>query len=100
MTYRLQFHEDAVREWRKLDSSVRRQFEKKLASVLQNPRIPANALSGMKDCYKIKLRKAGVRLVYEVEDAIITISVIAIGKRDKDAVYKMALDRLKSSVQK
>jgi len=100
MTYRLQFHEDAVREWRKLDSSVRRQFEKKLVGVLQNPRIPANALSGMKDCYKIKLRKAGVRLIYEVEDAIITISVIAVGKRDKDAVYKMALDRLKSSGQK
>lgn len=97
MTYRLQFHEDAAREWRKLDSSVRKQFEKKLAGVLRNPRIPANALSGMKDCYKIKLRKAGVRLVYEIEDAIITVSVLAVGKRDKNAVYKIALERLKSS---
>jgi mRNA interferase RelE/StbE len=96
MTYRLQFHEDAVKEWRKLDSSVRKQFEKKFVGVLQNPRVPANALSEMKDCYKIKLRKAGVRLVYEVEDATITVSVITIGKRDKNTVYKMAVERLKS----
>ncbi|HEX7777055.1 MAG TPA: type II toxin-antitoxin system RelE/ParE family toxin [Parvibaculum sp.] len=97
MTYRLEIDEDALKEWRRLDGSVRTQFEKKLAKVLENPRIPASALAGMKDCYKIKLRKAGMRLVYRVEDAIVTVIVIAVGKRDKSAVYETVLARLKSS---
>ena len=38
--------------------------------------------------YKIKLRTAGYRLAYEVIDEEIVVYVLAIGKRDKDAIYK------------
>jgi mRNA interferase RelE/StbE len=48
----------------------------------------------MKDCYKIKLRKAGFRLVYEVRDQELVILVVAIGKRERNAVYKTAAKRL------
>ena len=45
-------------------------------------------LRGYDSVYKIKLRTAGYRLAYEVIDDEIVVYVLAIGKRDKDAVYK------------
>jgi mRNA interferase RelE/StbE len=66
MTYNLEFKESALKEWRKLDSSIREQFKKKLAERIENPRIESSKLSGMPDCYKIKLKSAGYRLVYQV----------------------------------
>jgi mRNA-degrading endonuclease RelE of RelBE toxin-antitoxin system len=56
MTYNLEFKESALKEWRKLDSSIREQFKKKLAERIENPRIESSKLSGMPDCYKIKLK--------------------------------------------
>jgi len=67
---------------------------KKQAERLENPKVPAFALSGMQNCYKIKLRQAGYRLVYLVANNIITITIIAIGKRDKSLVYEKAIPRL------
>ena len=52
--------------------------------------MPSAALSGMPDCYKIKLRAAGYRLVYRVEDEIVFVTVISIGKRERLKVYKTA----------
>ena len=91
--YVLRFLQSARKEWEKLDSTIKRQFQKKLAERLNEPRIPSAALFTMPDCYKIKLRKAGYRLVYRVEDEIITVTVIAVGKRDRGEVYKDAKDR-------
>ena len=93
MSYELAFHPDALTEWGKLDPSVRAQFKKKLAERLVNPRIPAAQLSGRKDRYKIKLRTVGYRLVYEVRDAELIVLVVAIGKRERNAVYKSAVKR-------
>ena len=76
ISYRLRFHELALQEWHKLDAVLREQFKKKLAERLKEPRIPSSALSGMQDCYKIKLRAAGCRLVYRVEDDILYVTVI------------------------
>ncbi len=94
MTYKLVFKQDAQKEWRKLDDTVRLQFKKKLQERLLNPRVEAARLSGMKDCYKIKLRSAGYRLVYEVRDQEIVVSVVAVGKRSKNQVYKIAAKRI------
>ncbi len=57
--------------------------------------MPAAALRGMKDCYKIKLRQAGIRLVYRVDDEVVFVTVITIGRRDSDQVYTQAATRLK-----
>ncbi|EBZ5872249.1 hypothetical protein EC415_02900 [Salmonella enterica subsp. enterica serovar Millesi] len=64
-----------------------------LRERLENPRVPASQLHGRKDQYKIKLRGAGYRLVYSVEDEIITVTVIGVGKRENDAVYKVTRHR-------
>ena len=94
MTYKLRFQELAWAEQEKLDATIRERFKKKLVERLQNPRVPTAALSSMKNCYKIKLRDVGYRLIYQVEDNVISVSVIAIGKREKDKVYKLAKARL------
>ncbi len=94
MSYSLRFHELALKEWRKLNPELQKQFKNKLAERLEEPKIPACALSGMPDCYKIKLRAAGYRLVYRVEDDILFVTVIAVGKRERLAVYSNARKRI------
>ena len=93
MSYELGFHPDALVEWRKLDATVREQFKNKLAERLQHPRVPSARLTGHKDRYKIKLRSVGYRLVYEVWDALLLVIVVAVGKRERNAVYQAAAKR-------
>lgn len=95
MTYSLAFVESALKEWRKLASPIREQFKKKLAERIEHPHVPAARLHNLPDCYKIKLRSAGYRLVYQVDDKIVLVTVIAVGKRDKQAVYAAAAKRTK-----
>jgi len=68
MTYKLRFLPAALKEWEKLGAPIKSQFKKKLAERLENPRVPADKLSGYESVYKIKLRSAGYRLAYEVVD--------------------------------
>jgi len=94
MIYKLRFHELALTEWKKLDGSVQKPLKKKLGERLENPRVPSAALSGMADCYKIKLRGVGYRLIYLVEDDVLFVTVIAVGKRDRNQVYHAAQGRI------
>lgn len=94
MPYRLLFKEQAKKEWDRLDGSVRAQFAAKLRERLAEPRVEAARLSGMADCYKIKLRRAGFRLVYQVRDNELVVSVVAVGKRERNFVYKQAIKRI------
>jgi mRNA interferase RelE/StbE len=94
MPFKLFFKEDAKKEWDKLDMTIRSLFVKKLKERIVHPRIESSRLSGMKDCYKIKLRQVGYRLVYQVRDNELVVSVVAVGKREKNQVYKIAIKRL------
>ena len=76
MAYFLDFDERALKEWRK------------------SPRIEANKLRGMPDCYKIKLRSSGYRLVYQVIDEKVVVFVISVGKRERSEVYSEAVKRI------
>ena len=93
MTYELEFHKLALKEWKKLNPNVREQLKKKLKERLQQPRVPASQLSGMKDVYKIKLRQSGYRLVYKVIEERVVVQVISVGKREKNSVYDLAFSR-------
>ena len=93
MSYELQFKKSALKEWKKLGATIQKQFKKKLSEIIENPHIPSAKLSGANQLYKIKLRQAGYRLVYEVNDEIITVTVISVVKRDKGKVYKAAMKR-------
>ena len=79
MTYELEFDPRALKEWHKLGDTVKAQFKKKLADVLLNPRIDSARLNGLPDCYKIE---------------VVTVFVVAVGKRQHSAVYLDANKRL------
>ena len=94
MSYKLEFKTSALKEWKKLDSALREQFKKKLIERLDQPRVELARLSAMPDCYKIKLRAAGYRLVYQVKDRELIVLVVAVGKRERNEVYKVAQRRM------
>lgn len=95
MTYELAFKKSALKEWKKLGPSVRSLFIRKLKERLTNPHVPSAAVNGGVHLYKIKLRQLGYRLVYRVEDQTVTVTVIAVGKRNRNEVYDLALSRIK-----
>ena len=94
MSYDIEFIPSAEKEFRKLRVDLRKQFVEKLKERSENPRIESARLRGMKDCYKIKLRSSGYRLVYQVIDERIVIKVVALGKRERNEVYQKAQLRL------
>lgn len=73
-------------------------FRSALKRRLITPRVPGSLLRGdLKDCYKIKLAKAGYRLVYAVQDDRLIVLVLSVGKRENSQAYRLAIDRLQST---
>ena len=95
MSYKVKFLPSALKEWNKLAPPIQKQFKKKLIERSESPHNQASQLKGLKNTYKIKLRSAGYRLVYEVSDDEIVIYVIAVGKRDRGLIYSKAEERNK-----
>ena len=95
MTYNLDFHPEALREWEKLNPTIRLHFKKKLKERLENPRVPKDKLSGYGNVYKIKLRSIGYRLAYEVQDEEIIVLVLSVGKRENNSIYNNLSARTK-----
>lgn len=95
--YRLKFLPEALDEWNALDGSIKEVLRKALKKRLEQPRTPGAQLYGeLRDCYKIKLRKQGYRLIYSVEDNVLIVLVLAIDKREDMAAYRSAVERLLS----
>jgi len=93
MSYSLEFHPKALKEWKKLNSALKEQFKKKLKERLENPKVDKDRLSGFDNVYEIKLRSAGYRLAYEVKEEEIVILVLGVGKRENSEIYKNLKDR-------
>lgn len=70
-------------------------IEQHYARVLVNPRVEANRLHSLPDCYKIKLRSSGYRLVYQLIDHEVVVFVVAVDRRDREQAYRKAAERLK-----
>jgi mRNA interferase RelE/StbE len=93
-SYRLAFLPSALKEWKKLSPNIKEQFKRKLAERLSGPQAASSKLAGMPGCCKIKLRAAGYRLVYRVDDDQIVVIVVAVGRRERNLVYKIAAGRI------
>ena len=94
-TYRLKFTAAALAEWKALDGSIKETFRKLLKKRMLQPHLPGSALKGpLFGCYKIKLRQQGYRLIYTVQDDLMTVLVLTINKRENNAVYKSLLKKL------
>ncbi|MCW7761267.1 addiction module toxin RelE [Photorhabdus luminescens] len=95
MIFNIDFDERALKEWCKLDQTIRDQFKKKLRKLQNNPYIESARLHGdLAGCFKIKLRSSGFRLVYQVIEEEIVIWVIAVGKREDAKTYEIACKRI------
>lgn len=93
--YKIRVHEDFKEELDKLAHAIKIKLKKKLEKVVLNPHIPKNRLSGeLHDCYKIKLKSDGVRLIYQVNDDEIYILLLTVGKRADNEVYDAAKKRV------
>jgi mRNA interferase RelE/StbE len=95
MSYSLEFVESTLKEWRKLAPLVRAQFKKKLAERIEHPHVNSARLHNLPNCYKIGLRTVGYRLVYQVDDDIVVVTVVAVGKRDRNAAYRKSARQTK-----
>ena len=92
--FELRFVPAALKEWQQLDKAVQRQFQKKLEKLIVAPRVLSMKLREYTDCYRVKARKAGYRVIYHVSDRYVTITVIRVARRDKDEAYEKLLERL------
>ena len=87
----------ALDEWHRLDGSAKASLKPLLAKRLERPHVTGGKLFGeLNGCYKIKLRRQGVRLIYFVEDSVLIVTVITIGRRESDTVYEAAATRFRS----
>ena len=87
LAYSLAFVPQALREWKKLDPQTCQLFKARLIERLGMPRVASAQLRGHPDRYKIKLRALGYRLVYEVRDQEVLVVVVAVGRRDGNAIF-------------
>ena len=93
--YGLEFRPRALKAWSRLDPESKRRLAQRLAERQSQPRLASAALHGMPNCYKIKLKSPGIRLVYRVEDDRLVILVLAIGKRERREAYVEASRELR-----
>lgn len=96
--YRLMFLPEALAEYRALDGSIRANLKTLLSKRLDEPHVPGGALHGdLVGCYKIKLLKQGIRLIYQVENGRLVVLVLAVDKREDSMAYKAAVGRLEEA---
>lgn len=105
MKWEIEYLPEAVDDVKKLDGSVRKLVAKAIEKVSANP-LPAseggygkplghNSDLNLTGFYKIKLKKQGIRVLYSIVRENDRMTVIIIGARSDEEVYKDAYDRLK-----
>ncbi len=94
-SYQLKFDRDALKEWKKLDGSIKEEFKKALVRRLKSPVVESARLHGnLSNCFKIKSKSSGYRLIYTVDGIEVVVIVLAIGERDKQKAYNAARKRI------
>ena len=89
--YKVRFRPRAEKAFKRLDFSKQQQLARKLDERRRNPRVPADSVREIKDGYTIKLRAAGLRLIYQVRDNELVILVLAVAGREREEAYAEAL---------
>ncbi len=89
MTYKLNFHPDALNEWNTFSDTDKNYFKKKLEQRLENPHIPGSRLSGGYNLYKIKRKRPPLRLTYHANDRDLIVTALSVGKRASDVYTEM-----------
>ena len=103
MTWNIEFLEEAEKDMKKLDHSVRVQVLKGIKKVSQNPlpveeggygKVLGNKRgSNLTNLLKIKFRDLGIRVVYKIERVNGVMKIIVVSARADEQVYKEAAKR-------
>lgn len=95
MIWGIEFLEEAEKDMKKLDNSVRIQVMKGIKKVSSNP-LPAEEGGygkNLTNLMKIKFRDLGVRVVYKVERVDTVMKIIVVSARTDEQVYNEAVKR-------
>ncbi|MGJ0297320.1 hypothetical protein NG744_00015 [Aliarcobacter cryaerophilus] len=100
--YSLKLHDKVYDDLKVLDNALVIKVFKKLKQIQQSSQIGENLgnkngmnLSGFK---KVYIDKKRVRIVFEVQDDILTVYTIAVEQRDDMEVYKKAFIGFKTNI--
>ncbi|MDO8730980.1 MAG: type II toxin-antitoxin system RelE/ParE family toxin [Actinomycetota bacterium] len=80
MTYRIQITPAAARQLRRLDPQARRRIQAAIELLATEPR-PAGATRLVGGAGEWRVRTGDYRVVYEIQDAVLMVLVIAVGHR-------------------
>lgn len=107
MNWQVEYLPEALKDLRELDGSQRLLVRKAIAKVSKNPLskkdgglgTPLGNKSGnnLTGFLKIKLLKAGLRIVYKLVQTEDQMLIVVIGARADDEVYEIAAARKKSN---
>jgi mRNA interferase RelE/StbE len=105
MAYKVELIPEAGDDFDNLDGAVKKQIAKKIDALVENPFLgePLGNKFGINltGFYKLYAIKKKYRIAYHlVGDRLEIIEIIAIGKRDKEEVYRLVAKRLKKLVKK
>ena len=94
--YQLEWTQYSKEDYEQLDGSQKIFVNKALDRIKLRGMEAGQSLHGnLAHCNKLKNKKIGLRIIFrEVEGTIQVIQIVAIGKRDKEKIYKMAEERL------
>lgn len=101
MRWEVEFLEEAKRDMRRLDGSQRVLAVKAIKKVSEDPTAdgygkPLGSKGGtnLTGLFKIKLRKSGIRIVYQLVERDGVMRIVVVGMRTDDEVYREAGKRL------
>lgn len=80
MTYRIELSPAAARQLRRLDPSARRRVQAAIELLAQEPR-PSGAKKLVGGAGEWRVRTGDYRIVYEIDDGVLLILVLAVGHR-------------------
>ena len=88
MEWEVEWTDDSRKDLKELDGSLRKQVLQAIKKVKKNP------VSIFKN--KVVLKKSGIRIVYELVELDGKMTIIVIGARKDEQVYKEAYKRITS----
>ena len=94
MSWKVEYLPEAEKDLKGLDGSQRNLVLKAIKKVQQNP-LRNHSSTSLAGLMKIKLRSAGLRIVYQLRRTETSMMIIVIGVRADEEVYELAQKRVR-----
>ena len=98
MPYAIKYHPQVTEDFRRLDKGVRNKVFNKIAQLSDAPELgqPLGNKAGMdlSGYRKLYVDNRRIRVVYRVENEMVCILILAVGRREDLEIYRIARQRL------